>query len=947
MFNYYLCNPHIVNLLKNLMKRIFLILSVLILITSLSCRRNDGEKQYRIGISQCSSDPWRWQTNDEIQREMLFHDNVSVEIRSADDICARQISDIKHFIDNDFDLIMVNPIEGDPITPIVKEAYNKGIPVLTFDRRIIGDSYTAHIEVDNEAIGRSAADFASTLFPKTTPVKILELQGTSTMTPAQLRHSGFAQEVDKNSNMEVVAAPYANWRPEDAGPITDSILQLHPEINLIYAHSDPMAIAAVEAAWKRGRNDIKAIGIDGLTDVGVKAVADSVLTATFLYPTYGTRLALTAIDILEGRPITRDLIIPPVSAIDAKNADILLHHKAKEKEEISQLELLQEMFNVNGKKVSVRNFLLIITGVILLLLLGMVFLLIRAFWVKRANASALEKKNKELEEEQHKQKELYARLDEATKSKLVFFTNVSHDLRTPVSLIEEPVARVEKSPRIDEHERYLLHLASKNIRILRRLIDQLLDFRKFENGRLSLNRSQENMEELVSEWSRGFIEAARRRDIDIILNFDEGENYEMALDAEKIERVFFNLMSNAMKFTPDNGTISIRGGVESGRFILSISDSGCGISWEDIGKIFDRFYQADRINPQGSGIGLAVSKAFVELHGGEISVESEEGKGTTFTIVIPIEQVENPLGKDKVKSQDVGSSQNFHIEDSEEEERREVEIDSEKPLLLAIDDNKDILALIREIAGEEYNIITAQNGASGLKMAARYTPDLILCDVMMPGMDGLECCRRLKEEVSTSHIPVLMLTACALDEQRAKGYESGADGYMSKPFTSDLLLARCRNLIDNRRRILDSFSPARYKNEAGKKSQTSEKDKEKGRKNTLSQIDNDFYAKVCEVISQRLADPNLNIDEIASATGLGQSQFTRKVKAITNYTPVELIRKFRVEEARKILLSTDKTVGEIAFAVGFSSQAYFTRCFREAYGTTPSDFRAMNSAKNN
>ncbi|MDE5790083.1 MAG: substrate-binding domain-containing protein [Muribaculaceae bacterium] len=934
------------------MKQISKFLTIIILVISFGCSPDKKEKDYRIGISQCSSDPWRWQTNDEIQREMLFHDNVSVEIRSADDISARQISDIKYFIDNNFDLIIVNPTEGDSITPIVKEAFKQGIPVITFDRRIIGDSYTAHLEVDNEAIGRSAAQFATTLFPKGSTIKILELQGTSTMTPAQLRHKGFVDEVSKYDNIKIVASPHANWRPEDAGPIADSILSAHPEINLIYAHSDPMAIAAVEAARKKGRRDIKAIGIDGLTDVGVKAVADSVLTATFLYPTYGTKLALTAMDILEGRPITRDLIIPPVSAIDAKNADILLHQEEKEKEEISKIELLQEMMDMTGKKMSVRNFMLYITCIILVLLLGVVFLLIRAFWVKRQHADALEKKTAELEEEHRKQKELYVQLDEATKSKLVFFTNVSHDLRTPVSLIEEPVARVEKSPRLDENERYLLHLASKNIRILRRLIDQLLDFRKFENGRLSLNRTEENLPALIREWSRSFVEAARPRDIEITIFFSnedapffDEESATMAVDTEKLERVFFNLMSNAMKFTPDNGKINIRGKIEKDLFTLSITDSGCGISREDIDKIFDRFYQADRISPQGSGIGLAVSKAFVELHGGTIAVETEEGIGTRFTITIPIEHLEMKEGEPTVNKEvervkeSCLASMIMPNESSIAEDGHEVEIVEGKPLLLVIDDNKDLLSLIREVTGEEYNVITAQNGSSGLKLATKYTPDLILCDVMMPGMDGMECCRRLKEELSTSHIPVLMLTACALDEQRVKGYESGADGYMSKPFTAELLLTRCRNLIANRRRLLDSLAPVRQKNEGEKKTPVAG-EKDLPRKNVLSEIDNDFYAKVCDLISQRLSDPALSVEEIAGATGLGQSQFTRKVKAVTNYTPVELIRKFRVEKARKLLLSTDKTVGEIAFAVGFSSQAYFTRCFRDAYGKTPSEFRS-------
>lgn len=902
---------------------------VLILVTLLmvtGCRHEQAVR-YRIGISQCSSDPWRWQTNDEIEREMLFHDSIAIDIRSADDLCTRQIGDIRDFIDKGYDLILVNPIEADSITPIIREAYRKGIPVVTFDRRIEGDSYTAHIEVDNEAIGRNAADYAAGLFSSHEKIKILELQGTRTMTPAQLRHKGFAERLSQYPNMEIIASPYANWNPDSAAVITDLILSRHPDIDLIYAHSDPMAISAVETAHRKGLNKVKAIGIDGLREVGIKAVADSVLSATFLYPTYGYRLARTAVDILKGNPITRNELIPPVSPVEPRNADIILGQEDKQSEETEKITLLKQMLDVYGSRQAVQTAILYASIIFVVLLLGVIFLLIRAYWSHRQHNEILTHKNQELEEEHRKQRELYARLDEATKSKLIFFTNVSHDLRTPLSLIEEPVARVEKSPRIDQHESYLLKLASKNIRILRRLIDQILDFRKFENGRLSLHITEEDLPALIREWSQGFQERARGKDIRCVLRLPENP-VRIAIDAEKMERVFFNLISNSLKFTPANGQITVTLSAEDDQANLLIEDTGCGISAEDLPRVFDRFYQADRISPQGSGIGLAVCKAFVDLHGGTIKIESAPAEGTRITITLPATHAAEKASAPRLAEHSVS--------EQPKDEAMEIPLpvnavsyDDSRPLILAIDDNTDLLALIRELLGESYNVLTATSAERGIRLAVKYTPDLILCDVMMPGTDGLECCRILKKELATSHIPVMMLTACALDEQRVQGYESGADAYMSKPFSADVLAARCRNLIENRKRIL---SVSRSPLQSGRE-ETSPVASE------INTLDNDFYARVCDLIRARIADPDLSVEELASATGLGHSQFTRKVKAITNYTPVELIRRFRVEKARKLLLSTDKTVGEIAAETGFSSQGYFTRCFRAAFGRTPSEVR--------
>lgn len=890
-----------------------------------NCGGEKGHK-YRIGVAQCSADPWRWETNDEIERELMFHDNAEVEIRCADDIDQKQIADIRYFIDNDFDLIIVNLTKAEAVTPVVKEAFDKGIPVVTFDRRVNGDCYTAHIEVDNELIGREAAEYAISLFPHGS--KIIEIQGDSSMTSTVRRHKGFADVIDNAPGQEIVASVYGKWNPDTAAMLIDGILAANPDIDLIYAHSDAMAISAAETARKRGLDNIRVLGIDGLPNQGIKAVADGVLDATFLYPTYGYTLLRIAIDILEGKPYPRETVIPPTSAVDSRNADIILQQNATMKEETDKIVKMKGKLDDFWSRHSTQTTLLYATILIAVLLIGVALLLFHMFRLRGRHQRALMEKNRQLEQERDKQKELYDRLDEATNAKLVFFTNISHDLRTPLTLIAEPVEQVASASCLGERERSLMKLARKNIVILRRLIDQILDFRKYENGKLELQLVEADFRQLFADWAESFSTLARKRDISLTVDISRAGVSRMALDVEKIERVFFNLMSNAFKFTPDNGRIHFSCACDEKKMTFYVEDSGCGISREDSKKVFDRFFQADKVRPTGSGIGLALAKAFVELHGGVITLDSEVGRGSRFTVTIPVTHVAVTSSVPAVDLQ-------VPEEDEEIPSGTAVAADNSKPLLLAIDDNKDILKMIEMILGSDYNIITASNGRQGVKLAARHIPDIIICDVMMPVMDGLECCRILKQELSTSHIPVLMLTACSMDEQRIQGYESGVDAYIPKPFTGEMLLTRCRNLLDNRRRIHDL-----YANPAGVA--------EKPRRDTSdasltvppAAIDSDFYAEFLRITGENMSNRDFGVDAAASMMGLGQSQFSRKIKALTNYSPVELIRNLRLRQARVLLMSTDKSISEIAYEVGFTTPAYFSKCYRDAYGEAPSDLRS-------
>lgn len=903
--------------------RLFIISAIALVVAACG-----SEPVYRIGISQCSDDDWRKRMNEEIRREVMCHDNVEVEIRSADDSNEKQIEDIRYFADNGFDIIIAAPNEAKAITPVIDEVFARGIPVIIFDRSIESNSFTAFQGADNVGLGRAAARYAHNALGS--DARIIELHGLEGSTPAAGRHTGFRDYADSVGTIKVIAHVYANWNYEDAAAAVDTLLDIYPEANTIYAHNDRMAIAASDVARKKGR-DLTIIGIDGAPEIGIKAVVDSVIDATFIYPTEGDLLVQTALKILNHQPFDTIAKLPLTSAVDLSNADILLVQNRVLQNESSKIELLKEQVDTYLSVQSTQKTLLYAVVVILILLFGFVFLLLRTFWQTRINRQILVENNRLLEEQRDSLARHNQELNEATQSKLAFFTNVSHDLRTPLTLISEPVQQLVGAKNLTPQQTTLMQIANKNVRILNRLINQILDFRKYENDRLTFRPAEVNIADAIGEWTESFHTLARKKDIKLVVETSDLKVKELALDVEKFERVIFNLLSNAFKFTPANGTIELQCSSDEDHLIIKVSDTGTGISAEDLPKIFDRFYQADKVHSTGSGIGLWLSRAFIDLHGGTINAESIIGRGTTFTIIIPVrhEDVVSQVPLTHITQEEVTA-------ELAPVENIQVNITDDKPLILIIDDNEDILNMGSLLLGEEYNVITARNGKEGIRLASKYTPDLIICDVMMPVMDGLECCRLIKEEVSTSHIPVLMLTACSMDEQRVQGYESGADGYLSKPFAYEVIKANIRSLIQNRKRIKNLWLEG---NKTFKPTAVESDEAAQRRELPQNDLDSDFYNRFLAIFKAEMSNSEINVDNLASKMGLGRSQFYRKIKALTNYSPVELIRRLRLQQARHMLTTSNATISEIAYEVGFTTPAYFTKCYRDFYGETPSELR--------
>lgn len=888
-----------------------------------------------IGVSQCSDDEWRAQMNKEILRESLFYPGTEVKIKTARDNNSRQIEDIETLISEKVDALIVSPNEADAITPVIEKAYDAGIPVILVDRKINSDKYSAYVGADNYDIGLRAGTYiVNRLRGEGNVVEITGLRGS---TSAEERHRGFMDAIASAPEVKVVASADAGFFQDVAEHVLDTLLAEHEDIDLVFAQNDRMAIGAYRSARRHEREkNMLFVGIDAVSGegYGVESVASGELEATFIYPTSGDKVMQVAMAILEGKPYAKETKLQ-TALVDRSNARVLRMQTEHIFELDQKIEYLNKKLDIYFLRYSAQRMFLYACMVILLLLGVLLVIVVRAFWTKNQLNTELSVQKTKLEEQRDQLIDLSHQLEEATHAKLAFFTNVSHDFRTPLTLIADPVNQLMDSRNLDEHEHALLNIVHKNVVVLLRLINQILDFRKFENGKLGLHLSEFDVYEEMKEWTEAFRTLSFRKHIRFTVSADDAsQKYTMIADAEKMERITYNLLSNAFKFTPENGEIKVRLSqfiCEGNEWLrLMVSDTGIGMSAEHVQHIFERFYQID-VHHAGSGIGLALVKAFVELHHGRIRVESGEKKGTTFIVELQMKQA-GTLADGLEKNAALTNLKEGAVLDADLETVSQCEgnvVKENNETVLIIDDNQAIRDYVRMLLQQQYTVIEAVNGQEGLKQALKYVPDAIICDVMMPVMDGMECCRRLKKEVQTSHIPVMMLTAYAMDEQKIKGYECGADSYLTKPFSAKLLQTRLRNLIDNHRRLKSFFS-----DRAATVQDV-----------PLGKVDKGFVDKLYELIETRMGNSELNVETLGAEMGLGRVQLYRKAKALTGYSPNELLRIARLKKASALLASTEKTIAEITYEVGFSSPSYFTRCYKDYFGESPTDFLKRKKGK--
>ena len=876
-------------------KKVHIVLCFVGLLVLAGCNRNT--KKYVIGVSQCSEDIWRNKLNDELLMETYQHKDVELLFASAKDNDKLQTEQIEKFIQRGVDLLIISPNQVHSITPVIDKAYDKGIPVILFDRKTDSQKYTAFIGADNVKVGKTIGEFiAKTLHGEG---KVIEIKGLDNSSPAIDRHKGFVQALRKYPDIQLKRTLSGEWTKESGYKSMKSAIADAKDCNIVWGQNDRMAEGAQRAMAEAGVHNVLYVGTDALPNKGggIEAVHNGKLLASYIYPTRGDMVMQLAMRILKKQPFHRDNYLKG-ALVTKDNAKVLLLQNEEMMKQRSRLSDLNSKVDIYLAQYNHQKIYMLLGGVIIALLIGLIVYIYRTIILRR-----------ELEEQ-------------ATNAKLQFFTNISHELRTPLTLIADPIEHIVNDKNLTKQQRNMLQIVEKNVSILMRLVNEILDFRKIQNKKMELTLSEFELTRYLKEWARTFESIATKRKIKVELIIPAP--IRLCADIYKVERICYNLLSNALKYTSEGGSITIKAKSTDETVEICIKDTGKGIAKEDLKHIFDRFYQVRNSNKDGTGIGLAIVKAFTELQGGTAKVESEVGKGSEFTITLP----KRVAGDNFQPAEETYIMNDFLDESSAvtdiSTENKVSKITSDrqedKPRVLVIDDNADIRAYATALLGDEYDVMEASDGSEGLKKAVREVPDVVVCDVMMSGMDGLECCKHLKSDSLTCHIPVILLTAKTLDEHRAEGYAYGADAYLTKPFNGNVLKARIKNLITNRKLMKIVFG-----NDAQQEPMEA----------VAQSAESQFVEKFRTIIQGNLGNSDLNVETISHEMGISRAQLYRKIKSITGISPNDIIREARMKRADRLLETTDKSVSEIAYEVGFSSPSYFTKCYREFFGRTP------------
>ena len=927
-------------------RKLHLIIYVAFIVLLTGCAQQP--RKFVIGVSQCSEDIWRDKLNNELKMGEYLNDSLIVKLASSNDNNVLQNKQVNQFIDEGVDLLIVSPNQLSAISKAVERAYDKGIPVILYDRKTNSDKYTAFIGCDNYTIGKSMGTFiAQQLQGKGRIVEISGLEGSS---PALERHRGFMDAIKPYPGLQVVASEGGNWKEEGGIQAMKRILKQTQDFDYVFAHNDCLAWGAYVAARQmRVKRNYKYTGVDGMATEGggLELVRDGIFEASYLYPTKGDEVIALAMKILKHQPYERDNYLS-TSIITQANAALTLMEARDAERQTQNLKTLHKQVNQYLSDYNSQKVMLIGLCLFLFVCLAAAALIFRGYLIKvRLNETLaktngeLKRLNVELGEKNEELKRLNEEVLELTHSRLVFFTNISHELRTPLTLIADPVEMLLEDTGIKGKSRELLKMVQRNALALQQLVSNILDFRKIQNGKMELKLYRFDIVKTLTMWVGDFQLTAERKQIRLHLDVDDLKgSHEMIADQEKISRIVFNLLSNALKYTPAGGEIFVSLKDEGANLRLDVKDTGKGISQDEADKIFERFFQAKGA-ASGTGIGLALVKSFVELHHGEARVESELGKGSDFIVVIPRKQecdsqvihndvdiVDNSANASASDGKNVvDESVLQYIDDGDRSRGKVQQLVSEntnRPTVLVIDDNTDIRQYERTILQDEYIVIEAADGKEGLTVAMKEVPDLVICDVMMPVMDGLEFTEQLKTNTATSHIPVIMLTAKNLEEHRAEGYEHGADSYITKPFHSKVLLARIENLLRQRQLLKHLYQGSQEAEKEISESHLEDRDKQ-------------FLKQLQTIIQQNLSDSEFGVEDMGQQIGLSRVQLYRKVKAMTGSSVVDLLRKARLAKAKRLLETRSMSVSEVAYEVGFSAPSYFTKCFKEEFGMLPGD----------
>ena len=878
----------------------------LTLIVLCGCTSSGKQKRHVIGLSQCMlDDAWREAMINDMRIEASNYDDMEIIIKDAQNNNETQIQQIRDLIRQKVDVLIISPYQSEPITAVAEEAYRAGIPTIITDRKVNTDQYTSFVGANNYEIGLAAGNYAANYLPPN--AIILEIWGLTQTSPAQERHKGFVDALREREDLSFRKIE-GQWLVDTARMELRKLE--HPEqIDFVYAHNDMMAIAAREyfMAWDsiRGR-DLRIIGVEAVAGAGLEAVEDGRINASFLYPTGGEQVIRTAMRIIQGEPV--DKFIPlrtaPVDHQSARTlllqADQLQKYKQRIEAQRSRIDGLSDRFYF------LRNSL----GVISLLMIGFIALSIYAFYI-----------NRKMRQANRKLISLNAEMKEVTAQKLQFFTNVSHEVRTPLTLILAPLDRLIVSLRESPYASDL-GLIQKNANRLLRVINQILDFRKVEGKQEKLAVREIDLVPFVGEIKSYFDSMGSVRAISYTFT-SSMKQCTLWIDPDLLEKVLVNLLSNAFKFTPEGGSVRIELTEEEDRVFIRVIDTGSGIQPGNLPHLFDRFYTEDR--SMGTGIGLQLVKEYIHMHGGEIHVKSEPGQRTTFTVCLR-------KGKAHFEDSDLMetsvSHQAYEASRLDDSETKEILSKTYPYTILITEDDDEVRGFLERELSLHFKIRTAANGKDALRVLEEEEISLVVSDVMMPEMNGFELCRTIKSQLLFSHIPVILLTALTDERQRIFGITGGADDYIQKPFHTDYVKIKIIHLLQERQKLRERLLEKLRDN----KLLLSEPEK-------VESIDDAFLRKFAEQIEAVYADPEYNVEKLSETLGLSRGHLHRKIKELTGTAPVEFLRTYRLNKATQLLRQNAYTVSEVAYRTGFSSPAYFSKCFKAVYGVTPTEYQ--------
>jgi signal transduction histidine kinase/DNA-binding response OmpR family regulator len=890
-------------------------LAAFVLAASVSCSTHQ-EPQYRIGFSQCvSGDSWRKNMQESMMRELSFYPEISLEISHAEGDFQKQNQQIQAFIDKKVDVLIVSANDKDAHTPLIEKAFLMGIPVIILDRRISSDKYTAFVGAENELVGQNAGSYANTLLAgKGT---ILEIATAPNSSPTIGRHSGFLKALKKYPDLHFTASFWFEGNFQDS---LATYLNQHPSLDLIFAHNDRFALETQQVCKRLHLTDkIKIIGVDGLAgpDEGLDMVNRGMINATILYPTGGEEAIQTAVKILKKQPFRRENKLF-TTVITPENVGIMLSQIKKIKEQQQDIKRQSSKIQyLNDTYSSQRNRLYFISALLTVVaILGAVmYFLLRE---KQRSNRVLAKQNLEILEQKNKIESVSQLAQKAIEDKMRFYSYISHEFKTPLSLILTPAEDLLQHKTFDAREtRNTLQLIQKNAHRLLRLVDQFLDLRKLDAGKMELQAGQYDLAKFIKDIINDFSLKAKAKQIDLqfICPFKELPFW---FDTEKLDKVLFNIISNAFKYTPEGGFIHVSILQNTHKIEINIADNGVGMNEEEKEHAFDLFYRGNNNSSLGTGLGLALSREFVTLHEGTIHIESQKGKGTTFKITLPF----NKSTQNSTEIPAVSSSKaDLNIVEHNPPIRSQASGSRFENTLILIEDNRDLSLFLSEKLAQIYNVVVAETAEKGWEEIMAHIPDLIVSDVMLPGMDGFALTQKLKSDFRTSHIPVVLLTAKSQIENQIEGTKAGADAYLTKPFNQQLLEEKLKGLLGNRAKMKQHFST------------------EISPGNRLQKGERKFLLEFEALIDKNMKANTLSVEKLSQELGMSRVQLFRKISALTDKNVTDYIADYKIQKAKVLLNDHRKNITEIAYELGFNNPNYFTTFFKQKTDKTPSEWR--------